>query len=120
MTRWYTRPILPVADVAAALGFYLGTLGFHEDWRHEEGGGLLVTQVSRDGCELILSSQWPDKAGTAMMFVSLDLEVLAALRSDLEGRGVAVRDGWWGYKLMIVNDPDGNELLFPYPTEAVA
>ncbi len=118
MTHWYTRPIIPVADVAVALGYYVNTLGFVEDWRHEDDGGLLAAQVGRDGCELILSCQWPDKVGQTMQFISLEPEVMTALRADLEGLGVAVEDGWWGYRLMVLRDPDGNELFFPYPSEA--
>jgi predicted amidohydrolase len=26
-----------------------------------------------------------------------------------------VKDGQWGYRLMVIADPDGNELYFPYP-----
>jgi hypothetical protein len=40
------------------------------------------------------------------------------VRAELEGRAVAVEDGRWGYPLMIVRDPDGNELYFPYPADA--
>ena len=118
MTHWYSRPIIPVADVPASLRYYVDALGFSEAWRHEEDGRLLIAQVGRDGCELILSSQWPDKVGQAIMFISLDEDVLTALRADLESRGVETKDGWWGYKLMVRHDPDGNELLFPYPAEA--
>ncbi len=118
MTHWYTRPIIPVADVAMSLDYYVGTLGFAEDWRHEDDGRLLVAQVGRDGCELILSSQWPAKAGQTMQFISLESDVLDALRADLEGRGVAVEDGWWGYRLMVLRDPDGNELFFPYSEQS--
>jgi hypothetical protein len=49
------------------------------------------------------------------MFISLDVSVLDALRAELEGRGVDVKDGQWGYRLMMIADPDGNELYFPYP-----
>jgi len=70
--------------------------------------------VARPGCELILTAQWPDKAGKGLMFISLDAEVLDALRSELEGRGVDVKDGHWGYRLMVIADPDGNEFYFPY------
>jgi hypothetical protein len=28
---------------------------------------------------------------------------------------VDVKDGQWGYRLMVIADPDGNELYFPYP-----
>jgi hypothetical protein len=52
------------------------------------------------------------------MFISLDVGVLDALRAELEGRGVDVKDGRWGYRLMVIADPDGNELYFPYPTES--
>jgi hypothetical protein len=41
--------------------------------------------------------------------------VLHALRAELEGRGVDVKDGQWGYRLMVIADPDGNEFYFPYP-----
>ena len=34
-----------------------------------------------------------------------------------ERRGAPVKDGWWGYDTLIVEDPDGNELFFPYPKE---
>ena len=46
--------------------------------------------------------------------------MLHALRAELEGRHVDVKDGNWGYRLMIVHDPDGNELYFPYPSEPTA
>jgi hypothetical protein len=53
--------------------------------------------------------------GNGLIFISLDVGVLDALRTDLEARGVAVKDGEWGYRLMVIADPDGNELYFPYP-----
>jgi hypothetical protein len=54
--------------------------------------------------------------GKGLMFISLDVGVLDALRAELEGRGVDVMDGQWGYRLMVIADPDGNQLYFPYPT----
>jgi uncharacterized glyoxalase superfamily protein PhnB len=60
------------------------------------------------------------------MFISLnsepsgyDAEVASvdALRAELEARGVAVKEGFWGYKLLVVEDPDGNQLFFNYPNE---
>ncbi len=62
-------------------------------------------------------SQQPEKTGRGRMFISLDVDVLHSVRAELEGRGVAVRDGRWGYPLMVVHDPDGNELCFPYPAD---
>src|SRR5262245_36052931 len=41
------------------------------------------------------------------MFISLDGEVLNALRAELEGRGGDVKDGHGGYRLMVIGNPDG-------------
>jgi hypothetical protein len=38
------------------------------------------------------------------MFISLDVGVLDALRAELEGRGVDVKDGQRGYPLMVIAD----------------
>jgi catechol 2,3-dioxygenase-like lactoylglutathione lyase family enzyme len=113
--KWYSRPVLFVRDIDRAVDFYVKQLGFTQAWRFEDDGKAYVAQVSRLGCELILSSQWPGKVGMGLMFISLDPAVLDALRDELEGRGVDVKDGEWGYRLMVVADPDGNELYFPYP-----
>jgi catechol 2,3-dioxygenase-like lactoylglutathione lyase family enzyme len=115
--RWYARPVLFVSDLERSLRFYIDQLGFEERWRHEDAGKLLVAQVDRRSCELILSSQEPEKTGRGRMFISLDVDALHAVRAELEGRGVAVGDGRWGYALMVVRDLDGNELYFPYPAD---
>ena len=54
------------------------------------------------------------KAGPGRIFISLDPDVLDAVRLEYEARGVVNRDGHWGYATMIVADLDGNELYFPY------
>jgi catechol 2,3-dioxygenase-like lactoylglutathione lyase family enzyme len=118
--KWYARPVLFVSDVDRAIAFFAGRLGFAERWRHAEDGKVLVAQVDRSGAELILCSQEPERTGRGRMFISLDFAVLEEVRSELEGRGVAVEDGHWGYRLMIVRDPDGNELYFPYPSDDAA
>jgi catechol 2,3-dioxygenase-like lactoylglutathione lyase family enzyme len=106
-----------VSDVEQSSRFYIDSLGYNEAWRHGDDGKPFVAQVERAGSELILSSQWPDKIGSALTFISLDPDELGSVRAELEGRGVDVKDGWWGYKLMIVADPDGNQLYFPYPKD---
>lgn len=117
MRKWYTRTVLAVADVERARAFYVGQLGFAEAWRHEQDGALLVVEVQRQGCELILAAQWPGRAGQGLVFLSLDQDDLDRARAEFEAKGVAVTEGWWGYRLAIVTDPDGNQLLFPYPAE---
>jgi catechol 2,3-dioxygenase-like lactoylglutathione lyase family enzyme len=90
--EWFARPVLLVADIDRSVDFYVKQLGFTQAWRYEEEGKAWVAQVDRQGCELILSSQWPDKVGKGLMFNSLDVGVLDALRAELEGRGVDVKD----------------------------
>jgi len=124
---WLARPVLHVKDVAASTAFYVERLGFTNAWQHVEDGKLLVAQVDRQGCALILSSQWPDKLGKGLMFISLNVEpdsreaqiaALDALRAELEAKGVTVKDGSWGYRMLVVDDPDGNQLFFNYPHES--
>jgi catechol 2,3-dioxygenase-like lactoylglutathione lyase family enzyme len=126
MTDWFARPILNVTDVEASLRFYIDQLGFTSPWRYDEDGRAHVAQVDRQGCALILADTWPEKIGNGLMFISLDVEpatreaaaaALDALRAELEAKGVPVKDGSWGYRLLVVDDPDGNQLLFNYPAE---
>jgi len=98
--------VLFVGDIDRSVEFYVDQLGFTQAWRYEEEGKAFVAQVDRQGCELILSSQWPSKVGTGLIFISLDVGLLDALRAELEGRHVDVKDGNWGYRLMIVHDLD--------------
>jgi len=112
--HWYVRPVLYVTEIERSVDFYVNQLGFKQDWRYAEAGKVWIAQVARSGCELILTAQWPDKAGKGLMFISLDHEVLNTLRAELEARGVKVKDGEWGYRLMVVADPDGNQFWFPY------
>jgi catechol 2,3-dioxygenase-like lactoylglutathione lyase family enzyme len=116
MSGWYARPVFAVRDAAAALAFYSAKLGFGEDWRYEEAGALRIVQVSRAGCELILSDQWPDEAGRGLLFVSLELGDFDQLMIESKDRGLELKSGQWGYELAIVEDPDGNRLWFPKPS----
>jgi len=111
MAKWYTRPVLFVADVQRAVDFYVGKLGFHEKWRFAQE----VAQVERDECEIIVSAQRPHKIGRGMLFISLTSADFAALPAMLASNGVASTRGHWGYPVIIVADPDGNELYFPDP-----
>lgn len=120
MAEWYARPVLGVSDMERSLAFYVDELGFKRDWSYDEAGRPVVAQVSRQGCDLIFSTQWPERVGKGLMFLSLEPDALDALRTELEGRGVDVEDGEWGYRLMIVTDPDGNQLFFNYPNETPA
>jgi hypothetical protein len=60
------------------------------------------------------------------MFISLNADpaipenavaALDALRTEFEKRDVPVKEGSWGYRLLVVDDLDGNQLFFNYPSE---
>ena len=129
MTDWFARPVLHVTDVEASLLFYVNRLGFTSPWRYDEDGRAHVAQVDRQGCALILADSWPEKVGKGLIFISLNVEAatpdaaaaaLDALRAELEARGVSVKEGSWGYRLLVVHDPDGNQLFFNYPRETAS
>jgi uncharacterized glyoxalase superfamily protein PhnB len=124
MSDWFARTVLHVTDVSASIRFYVERLGFTNPWNHDEDGRPVVAQVERQGCALILSSQWPDKVGKGLVFISLDVDAhaaniaaLDALRVELEANGAVVKDGSWGYRILVIDDPDGNQLYFNYPNE---
>jgi catechol 2,3-dioxygenase-like lactoylglutathione lyase family enzyme len=94
MGDWYARPVLAVRDAPISLGFYCDKLGFRQDWRYAEEGRLRIVQVSRDGCELILSDQWPEDAGQARIFISLDPLDFDRLSTDTAARGLEVTSGF--------------------------
>ena len=48
------------------------------------------------------------------------ITALDALRAEFEAKGVAVKEGWWGCRLLVVDDPDGNQLFFNYPNETAS
>src|ERR1700760_3661730 len=121
MTEWFARPVLHVKNVDASLHFYVDQLGFTSPWRYQENGRAYVAQVDRQGCALILSGSWPEKIGNGLMFIFLNVQpatretavaALDALRAEFEAKGVPVKEGSWGYRLLVVDDLDGNQLFF--------
>jgi catechol 2,3-dioxygenase-like lactoylglutathione lyase family enzyme len=113
-----------VTDVEASLRFYVDRLRFTSPWRYDEDGRAHVAQVDRQGCALILADTWPEKIGKGLTFISLNVEratreaavaALDSLRAELEAKGVPVMEGSWGYRILVVDDPDGNQLFFNYP-----
>jgi len=121
MTDWFARPVLHVSNFQASLHFYLDRLGFTCPWRNDDDG---VAQVDRQGCSLILANTWPEKAGKGLIFISLNAEpetqiaAIDALRVEFQAKNVSVKEGSWGYRLLVVDDPDGNQLFFNYPNQA--
>jgi catechol 2,3-dioxygenase-like lactoylglutathione lyase family enzyme len=109
--RWYTRPVFFVADVDRALRFYIDRLGFDKSWHEGDGAGK-VCQVNRAECEIILCED-AERTDKARLFVELTPDGLTELRREIAERSIPSEKSWWGYDVIKVVDPDGNELLFP-------
>jgi hypothetical protein len=126
--------------LSASLRFCVDRLGFTSPWRYDDDGKARVAQVDRQGCALILADTQffrgnrsgafgPEKIGRGLMFISLNVEphsredeiaALDALRAEIEAKGVPVKEGSWGYRLLVVDDLDGNQLFFNYPAESAS
>lgn len=111
--KWYARPVFFVTDVHRALRFYIDMLGFEKRWHEADGAGN-VCQVDRGECEIILCAS-ATRLDRTRMFIELTPDGLADLRRELIERSVPTKETWWGYECLQVDDPDGNELLFPKP-----
>jgi catechol 2,3-dioxygenase-like lactoylglutathione lyase family enzyme len=109
--HWYARPVFFVADLSRSLHFYVDRLGFVKKW-HEAGGAGTVCQVDRSDCEIILC-QDAARTAPARLFIELTPAALEVLLRELEARAVPHATSRWGYDVVQVVDPDGNELLFP-------
>ena len=116
MSSWSSSTLVFVRDVDASIRFYVDTLGFTLNMRHEEAGRALVAGVSHgEGCAFLLTCQWPDRIGSGIIYIALGPETFDALRADLESKNVAIKEGWWGDPLLIVEDCDGNQIYLPRP-----
>ena len=109
--RWYTRPVLFVSDLSRAIRFYVDVLGFEKGWHEGDGSGT-VCQVNHGECEIILCED-DTRRDRGRLYVELTADGLADLRRQFAERGVSPRERWWGNDTLQVDDPDGNELLFP-------
>jgi catechol 2,3-dioxygenase-like lactoylglutathione lyase family enzyme len=109
--HWYLRPVLFVSDLQAALGFYIEKLGFEKRWHSADGKGT-VCQVNRGGCEIILCED-AARQDKGRLFVELNRDGIDELRREMVERSVPSEKAWWGYDVIRIADPDGNELFFP-------
>lgn len=109
--KWYSRPVFFVADVKRALQFYVDLLGLEKAWHTDDGKGT-VCQVDRAECEIIICES-ADRKDRGRLFVSLTQDGIAQLRREIIERSIRSKKSWWGYDVIQIDDPDGNELLFP-------
>ena len=108
--KWYSRPILAVADMPRSLQHYCELLGFTQAWQHDEGGRTIVTQVDKGECELILAENL-DQVGASRVYVALEAAEMQQLEQRVRDKNIPVEHVFWGYDLLRICDPDGNQIL---------
>jgi len=106
---WYMRPVFFVADIQRAIEFYVGKLGFTKKWHEAEGKGT-VCQVDRGGGEIILCEDAIRK-DKGRLFLELSRAAVDQLLKQVDERSIPTQKSWWGYEVLRIEDPDGNELL---------
>lgn len=109
--KWYARPVFFVDDVKRAARFYIDMLGFVKKWHEADGAGT-VCQVDRGECEIILCEDAMRK-DRSRLFIELTAEGVAELRREVAERSIPSKQTQWGYDVLQIDDPDGNELLIP-------
>ena len=107
--RWYARPVFFVKDIHRASDFYTGVLGFAKKWHEAEGHGT-VCQVDRNECEIILC-QDATRSDRGRLFLELSRAGVDQLLREVEERSVPTQRVRWGYEVLRIEDPDGNELF---------
>ena len=84
---------------------------FRKAWHERDGEGK-VCQVDRGECEIILC-ETTERNDKGRLFIELTEAGIAELRREIAERMIANKQSWWGYPVIQIDDPDGNELLFP-------
>jgi catechol 2,3-dioxygenase-like lactoylglutathione lyase family enzyme len=105
---WYARPVFFVSDLNRSLDFYLNVLAFTKKWHEADGTGT-VCQVNRSDCEIILTQE--ARGDKSRVFLELDAAGLDEIKREIEERRIPHTMTWWGYDVIRIADPDGNELF---------
>ena len=115
-----TLPVLPVADVVAAIDHYVRELGFEEDFRVPTPDGTVVTgQVRRGHCQVMFNLNPADAergGGGIWLWIRADDSDIDGLYEEIKGRGLTIReelgDRFWGDRSFAIEDRHGYVLAF--------
>ena len=111
-------PILRIFDEAAARAFYIGWLGFREDFTHRFAPDMpLYLGVLRGGVSLHLTEHHGDTTSGTRLRIAVD--DIDAFYADLCSRPYSrqrpdppPREQPWGERDVTLTDPFGNRLTF--------
>ncbi len=117
MTIEQVQPVLPTRDVSAAIGYYVGRLGFElafADSTEDPG----YAGVRRGGAEVHLqwheAEEWERVERPSLRFVVQDVDALfdEYATADVFHDSTALRDTAWGTREFAFYDLDMNGLTF--------
>ncbi len=125
MAEWGVIPSIRVRDMAEALAFYRGTLGFTLDRGGDEATNVSLTREHAHVMIETAADHYGDEYNAAIRerlatpsAIALYMEAsdLAAFYARLEAAGTRIIDPLaarpWGQDEFTVEDPDGNWLTF--------
>lgn len=115
-----TLPVLPVADVGAAVDHYVDELGFEEDFRIPGPDGTLVSgQVRRGACQVMFNLNPKDadkRGGGVWLWIRMDDADIDAEHVRIRERGLTIveeiGDRFWGDRSFAFEDRFGYVLAF--------
>jgi len=106
--------VLQVADIGAALTFYVDVLGFTEDFRYNNYAGVYLGKVELHLCEHKIWNR--PIGGGAVVIIAEEVDDYCAL---IRQRGANIladpADQYYGLRDFVLSDPDGNILTFSAP-----
>ena len=107
--------VVPVTDLEASIQFFIETLGFKEEFRHDGYVGL-----ERDNCLVHLSRAGnPNTGSPGSASVYLFCDDVDSIHQNLIERGVSMpaepQDYSYGMRDFVVADLDGNKFSFGSP-----
>jgi len=117
MTIEQVQPVLPTRDVAAAIGYYVGRLGFELAFA-DSTESPVYAGVRRGGVELHLqwhdAEEWERVERPMLRFVVQDIDALFEeyAAADVFHDSTALRDTSWGTREFAFYDLDMNGLAF--------
>ncbi len=104
-------PTVAVTDMAAAVAFYCGILGFQKTFENGNPVGFVI--LEKDAAELHLSLSKGHKA-TTQNVAHLLVDDATRLYATCTSRGVRIiksmRDADFGLRTFVFADPDGNRI----------
>ncbi|MGE0714497.1 MAG: bleomycin resistance protein [Alphaproteobacteria bacterium] len=106
--------VFAVADVGAALDFYVRRMGFGVEFRMGDPPEYAIVERDHVQLHLMPAARAPESRGRSAIYVYT--AGVDALHAELVGRGCPIEmppeDFSYGMREASVRDPDGNRLTF--------